>query len=92
MALGRRKREQQELWVATSELPMGPGHVFYDKLNALFAEHGFDVWVEDLCRPYFADRVGRPSIPPGVYFRMLMIGYLEGLDSQRGIAWRCADS
>ena len=92
MALGRRKREQQELWVATADLPRGPGHVFYDKLNALFAEHGFDVWVEELCRPYFADRVGRPSIPPGVYFRMLMIGYLEGLDSQRGIAWRCADS
>ena len=92
MALGRRKREQQELWVATADLPRGPGHVFYDKLNALFAEHGFDVWVEELCRPYFADRVGRPSIPPGVYFRMLMIGYFEGLDSQRGIAWRCADS
>jgi len=66
--------------------------VFYDKLNALFAEHTFDVWAEALCRPHFADRIGRPSIPPGVYFRMLMVGYFEGLDSQRGIAWRCADS
>ena len=92
MALGRRKSEQQEAWVATTDLPRGPGHVFYDKLNALFAEHDFDVWVEALCRPHFADGIGRPSIPPGVYFRMLMVGYFEGLDSQRGIAWRCADS
>jgi len=92
MALGRRKREQQELWVATSELPMGPGHPFYVKLNELFHEFDFDAWVEGRCATYYADRIGRPGIPPGVYFRMLMIGYFEGLDSQRGIAWRCADS
>ncbi len=92
MALGRRKREQQELWVATSELPMGPGHPFYVKLNELFDTFGFDAWIERRCAAYYAERIGRPGIPPGVYFRMQMIGYLEGLDSQRGIAWRCADS
>ncbi len=92
MALGRRKREQQELWVATTDLPAGPGHPFYQKLNELLDEFGFDTFAEKLCRPYYADRIGRPGIAPGVYFRMLMIGYFEGLDSQRGIAWRCADS
>ncbi len=92
MALGRRKREQQELWVATTDLPMGPGHPFYERLNALLAEFGFDRFAEERCKTFYADRIGRPSIAPGVYFRMLMIGYFEGLDSQRGIAWRCADS
>ena len=93
MTMGRRKAEQQpELWVPTTELPRSPGHVFYEKLNHLLAEARFDTYVEDLCRPYYADGQGRPSIPPGVYFRMLFVGYSEGLDSQRGIAWRCADS
>jgi transposase len=69
----------------------GPGHPFYSKLNAVLAETGFDEFVEKLCAPYYKDG-GRPGIPPGVYFRMLFIGYFEGLDSQRGIAWRCADS
>jgi transposase len=92
MALGRRDDEQQhELWVPTVGLPGAPGHPFYEKLNELLAEAGFDRWVEERCRPYYAER-GRPGIPPGVYFRMLLIGYFEGLDSQRGIAWRCADS
>jgi transposase len=92
MALGKRRDEQQEMWVATTSLPKSQGHVFYRKLNEVFAEAGFDGWVEDLCRPYYHDRIGRPSIPPGVYFRMLLVGYFEGLNSQRGIAWRCADS
>ncbi len=92
MALGRRKREQQELWVATTDLPAGPGHPFYRKLNGLLDEFDFDAFVEKLCRRYYADAIGRPSIAPGVYFRMMFIGYFEGLDSQRGIAWRCADS
>jgi transposase len=92
MALGRRNVEQQgELWIATTQLPRSPGHVFYQKLNDVLAEAGFDPWVEDLCRPYYAD-TGRPGIPPGVYFRMLLVGYFEGIGSQRGIAWRCADS
>jgi len=92
MALGRRESERQtELWVPTAELPRTPGHPFYEKLNQLLAEAGFDRFVERLCEPYYANG-GRPSIPPGVYFRMLFVGYFEELDSQRGIAWRCADS
>lgn len=92
MALGKRKLEQQELLVATTSLPRSPGHPFYEKLNGLLAEAKFDEYVEELCGPYYADGVGRPGIPPGVYFRMLFIGYFEGLDSQRAIAWRCHDS
>jgi transposase len=93
MGMGRRPQQQQgDLWVATTDLPVSPGHVFYDKLNALLAEAGFDRHVEQLCAPYYADGKGRDSIPPGIYFRMLLVGYFEGLDSQRGIAWRCSDS
>src|SRR5262245_50599139 len=92
MALGKRQPKQQHLWIAAPELPTAPGHPFYQKLNALLDEAGFDRFVEDRCRPYYADGVGRPGIPPGVYFRMLFVGYFEGIDSQRGIAWRCADS
>lgn len=92
MALGRRCREQQAAWVATTDLPKSPGHVFYGKLNTLLAEAEFDRFVEDLCRPHYADGVGRPGLPPGVYFRMLLVGYFEGIASQRGIAWRCSDS
>jgi transposase len=91
--MGRRKAErQQSLWVPADELPRSPGHAFYDQLNRLLAEAGFDRYVEDLCRPHYAENVGRESIPPGVYFRMLLVGYFEGIGSQRGIAWRCADS
>lgn len=92
MALGKRKQEQQALWVATTELPASPGHPFYRKLNELLRQAEFDRFVEGLCAAYYADGVGRPGIPPGVYFRMLFIGYFEGLDSQRAIAWRCSDS
>src|SRR5262249_15352923 len=92
MALGKRTPKQPALWLATTDLPPAPGHPFYQKLNQLLEEAGFDPFVEDLCRPFYADGVGRPGIPPGVYFRMLFVGYFEGLDSQRGIAWRCADS
>src|SRR5439155_13357109 len=93
MALGRRPTDHQgELFVTSADLPRSAGHPFYDRLNRLLAGHGFDAYVEDLCRPYYADGQGRPGIPPGVYFRMLFVGYFEGIDSQRGIAWRCADS
>ena len=92
MALGKRRREQQEMWVATPDLPKSPGHVFYRKLNAVLEEAGFDRTLEELCRPYYADEIGRPGTPPGVYFRMLLVGYFEGIASQRGIAWRCSDS
>jgi transposase len=93
MGMGRRPQHQQaDLWVTAADLPHSPGHAFYDTLNTLLAEAGFDRFAEDLCRPYYADGQGRDSIPPGVYFRMLFVGYFEGLDSQRGIAWRCSDS
>lgn len=93
MSMGRRPAERQgELWVSATEMPGAPGHIFYDKLNQLLAEAGFDAYVEALCQEHYAASMGRESIPPGVYFRMLLVGYFEGLDSQRGIAWRCADS
>ncbi|MFM7151485.1 MAG: transposase [Gemmataceae bacterium] len=93
MSMGRRRKSQQhDLWVASAELPRSPGHAFYDRLNALLADAGFDHHVEGLCLPHYAEGVGRGSIPPGVYFRMLLVGYFEGLDSQRAIAWRCSDS
>ena len=93
MSLGRRSTEQQpSFWIAADELPRSEGHVFYRKLNHLLREAGFDEFVESLCEPYYHDTLGRPGIPPGVYFRMLLVGYFEGLGAQRGIAWRCADS
>src|SRR6476620_1345879 len=93
MSMGRRQAEyQRDLWVATADLPQSPGHVFYDKLNRLLADAGFDRYVEGLCREHYADGAGRESIPPGTYFRMLFVGYFEDLGSQRAIAWRCADS
>jgi transposase len=93
MAMGRRKTErQQELWISAADLPEAPGHPFYRKLNGLLGENGFDPFVEELCRKFYHDELGRPSVPPGVYFRMLLIGYFEGIDSERGIAWRCDDS
>src|SRR5215210_5817327 len=94
MGMGKRKAErQQELFVPADQL-QSAGHPFYRKLNRLLAEAGFDAFVEAACRPYYAgdSEAGRRSIPPGVFFRMLFVGYFEGIDSQRGIAWRCADS
>jgi transposase len=93
MSMRKRNREPQDvLFVATSDLPQGGGHPFYERLNRVLDQCGFDDYVEHFCQPYYAPKRGRPSIPPGVYFRMLMIGYFEGLDSERGIAWRVADS
>lgn len=95
MALGRRKDErQEELFVTHDQLPRSEGHVFYRRLNQLLAEAEFDRFVERLCAPHYqaSGTPGRPSIPPGVYFRMLLVGYFEGIGSQRGIAWRCNDS
>lgn len=93
MALGRRKGEQQQdLFIMATDLPRSVGHIFYTKLNELLAEAGFDCWVEDKCESYYSSGKGRPGIAPGVYFRMLLVGYFEGIQSQRGIAWRCADS
>ena len=89
MAMGNRQTERQEdLWIVAANLPKGPGHPFYQRLNQLLAGHGFDAFAEGLCRKFYHDSLGRPGIPPGVYFRMLLVGYFEGLDSERGIAWR----
>lgn len=95
MAMGtRRKRErQQDLWIASSDVVETPGNAFYDRLNQILDAHKFDVKVEHLCRKFYRkSQYGRPSMSPGVYFRCLLIGYFEGLDSERGIAWRTADS
>lgn len=91
MALGKRSSKQTDLFVSTTQIMMGPGHPFYSKLNEVLQKAGFDDYVEQLCAEYYK-KGGRPGIPPGVYFRMVLIGYFEGIDSQRGIAWRCADS
>ena len=92
MALGRRKGKQASLWVAGKDLPRSMGHPFYSALEKVLVAGDFDRFVEDLCAEHYAKRQGRPSIPPGVYFRMLFVGYFEGMTSQRGIAWRCQDS
>jgi transposase len=94
MAMGKRKAVQEELFITHDRLPRSAGHPFYVRLNELLEEAGFDRWLEKRCIEYYAqeEKRGQPSIPPGVYFRMLLVGYFEGIDSQRGIAWRCADS
>src|SRR5947209_10785269 len=93
MAMGKRKRDRQPaMWVATTDLPTAASHPFYARLNQLLREHGFDDFAEAQGAAFYADTMGRPSLAPGVYFRMLLIGYFEGLDSERGIAWRVADS
>ena len=89
MALGRRTSQQPELFVATAQLVRVPGHPFYGKLNQVLSEADVDLFVEDLCAPH-DKRGGRPGIPPGVYFRMILVGYFDSLDSQRRIAWPCA--
>ena len=93
MAMGRKRARQQALWVATEQLAQSGGHAFYEHVNQILNEQQFDTFVEAECvRFYKSEVMGRPSIAPGVYFRMLMVGYFEGIDSERGIAWRCADS
>jgi transposase len=88
---GKRQR-QEDLWIATGTLVETPGHAFYDRLNEVLRQHRFDQRVEHLCGRYYQGPRGRPSMPPGVYFRMLLVGYFEGLGSERGIAWRVSDS
>lgn len=94
MSMKRKTPIQPDIWVPYNKIASGPGHRFYEKLNELLKEIDFDQRVEDLCEQYYAQegRSGRPSIPPGVYFRMLLLGYFEGIESERNIAWRCADS
>jgi transposase len=92
MSIGRQPEQQGTMWVAYDEIPKGMGHAFYDHLQKILCRGGFDDFAEKLCAEYYALMTGRPSIPPGRYFRMLLVGYFEGIDSERGICWRCADS
>jgi transposase len=94
MAMGTRKhrQRQEQLWVTHAELATGPGHPFYTRLNELLDEEKFDEFVEEQCAQFYCENNGRPSLPPGTYFRLMLIGYFEGIDSERGIAWRAADS
>ncbi len=92
MARGARTSEQAPLWMVASKLPKSPSHPFSTRLSAVLEAHDFDRFVEDLCSGFYAPVMGRPSLAPGRYFRLLLIGYFEGLDSERGIAWRATDS
>ena len=93
MAMGKRKRHQQQpLFIAAADLPRSVSHPFYVKLNEVLAGWKFDELVERLCQPFYHEAMGRPGLEPGRYFRLLLLGYFEGIDSERGIAWRCADS
>ena len=93
MAMGKRKSDdQQPLFIPTAKLPQSAAHPFYAKLNEVLAGWKFDAFVEELCAKFYEEKIGRPSLAPGKYFRLLMIGYFEGIDSERGIAWRCSDS
>jgi transposase len=92
MAMGTRQSEQGSLWVAMAKLPKSPGHPFYTRLNALLDAADFDRFVEGQCARFYAPVMGRPSLAPGRYFRLLLVGYFEGIDSERGIAWRASDS
>ena len=85
-------RQASPMWVTTADLPTNAGHPFFERLNRVLEEAGFDAFVEELCAAFYAARMGRPSLRPGRYFRLLLIGYFEGLSSERGIAWRVADS
>jgi transposase len=93
MAMGTRKgqEQQEEMWIPQASLAKGAGHPFYQGLNQLLEESGFDEFVEGRCRRFYAERRGGPSLPPGMYFRLLLIGYFEGIDAERGIAWRADD-
>jgi transposase len=93
MAMGKRRRQakQASMWVATQDLPRSAAHPFYARLNQILDQHDFDGYVEGLCEQFYAED-GRPGLPPGRYFRLLLIGYFEGLDAERAIAWRAADS
>ena len=92
MAMGTRRERQEDLWVPTCTLARPASHPFYQRLSQLLAEHDFDRFAEDQCRRFYAATMGRPGLAPGVYFRLLLVGYFEGIDSERGIAWRAGDS
>ena len=91
MAMGEQGERQGDLMVSWSEMPRAPGHVFYDRLQKILIAADFDGFAEERCRPFYAARMGAPSVPPGRYFRMHLVGYFEGIDSERGLEWRCSD-
>jgi len=94
MAMGTRKQreKQEDIWIAHTELASAPGHPFFQRLNELLEGEQFDQFVEERCAKFYTSQYGRPSLTPGIYIRSLLIGYFEGIDSERGIAWRLADS
>jgi len=92
MGTRKQRQRQEQLWVTHTELASGPGHPFYTRLNELLDQEKFDEFGEVECAQFYAEKNGRPSLTPGTYFRLLLIGYFEGIDSERGIAWRAADS
>jgi transposase len=94
MSMGTRqhRQRQEDLWISHNELPQGPAHPFYQRLSELLEDEKFDEFAEKACAKFYAARNGRPSLAPGIYFRLLLLGYFEGMDSERGIAWRTADS
>jgi transposase len=94
MAMGTRKQRdrQEDIWIPHTELAKAPSHPFYQRLNEVLESEQFDEFVEGRCAKFYAKKFGRPSLTPGIYFRSLLIGYFEGIDSERGIAWRMADS
>ena len=92
MAMGTRREHQEELWIASCTLARPASHPFYERLNELLSKHDFDRFVEEKCRRFYAATMGRPGLAPGIYFRLLLLGYFEGIDSERGIAWRAGDS
>src|SRR4051795_4914266 len=92
MALGRQGERQADLMIGWAELPRSPGHALHDRLQAVLVEAGFDRFAEGECAPHYASKRGRPSLPPGRYFRMHLVGSFEGIDGERGLEWRCADS
>ena len=92
MGTRKHRQRQEQLWVTHRELAEAPGHPFYKRLNELLDGEKFDEFCERECAQFYAKNNGRPSLTPGTYFRLLLIGYFEGIDSERGIAWRAADS
>lgn len=92
MAMGTRREHQEELWIPSCTLARPASHPFYERLNDLLGEHDFDRFVERKCQRFYAATMGRPGLAPGIYFRLLLVGYFEGIDSERGISWRAGDS
>src|SRR5882757_5565507 len=92
MAMGTRREQQEEIWVPSCELARPASHPFYKRLNEVLAQYDFDRFVEQQSQRFYAATMGRPGLAPGIYFRLLLVGYFEGIDSERGIAWRTGDS